>query len=905
MSTRDRIESCPPAGLPETVRIHRSLPVFGMPYKGGYGVYTPGHVLYVPRRQWADFFAVLNADHAGDSTPLEKTASHVLGLAREAEARWQQVSSTPFRPVRLLVYVSNACNARCAYCFSAHETGRSSGSMMTVSLKAVAAAADYIASNCAAAGLPLELLVHGGGEPSVHMPLVEQIGKETRVIAANHGLRCRLYLATNGILEKSRILRLAELFDEFGLSCDGPPDIQDRQRPARHGPSSPAVENTAAVLHGLGKSFSVRTTITPATCERQVEIVLYLAGELDARHVRLEPVYRQNPPLGFTVEDSGWYARHFMEAQAAAGRLGVRLDTTGVRWDCLRSAYCDVGDSTLHLLPDDSLTACFFAVYSSAPANQTVQIGAFDGSRIVIDHGKLDQLRGRHFTVAARCRDCSAVMHCAGDCPDACRLRDERPDAVPGFRCRTNQILMRHQLLDFLEQITGETPAPPPLEIGAAKVLYKECARLPIALSPFQIPRRLFKAIEAVPFTDHQMPRPVWARRGFEHSGAEAWATLNSRLAEPTGRRISVYVHIPFCRTRCPFCDCHATVPAKNGGDAMAVYVIRLIQEIESWCALPGVSQSPVTTVHFGGGTPNHLPAHCMQSIIDALKRGLLTGPQTEWALETTGRLLDNPCLDLIEQWGFHRIHVGVQTMSDSLRKLIGRKETSETIAGRVSEAVRRGMIVSVDLLYGLPGQHADDLCADIEALDSVGIHGVSLYHLNTSSQNLRFTQRHNLFPRSHEQCLTDYVSFQAAWRRLQSLGYAPSFYNHFSKPEDQYLYYLSGRRGEDLLSVGATSDGRFGDYFYKNHGLAAYVKAASAPLIEGGGCFSCEEKTDEQKAAALMTTAPDPALNSNELPRWRKWGLLTSQDPVTLTPEGAWFISQMIEDAAGRPRTS
>jgi coproporphyrinogen III oxidase-like Fe-S oxidoreductase len=155
-------------------------------------------------------------------------------------------------------------------------------------------------------------------------------------------------------------------------------------------------------------------------------------------------------------------------------------------------------------------------------------------------------------------------------------------------------------------------------------------------------------------------PVPVWARRGFTETGEEAWQTVQKELDGCAAeRRYSVYVHIPFCAEKCPFCDCYSFRLKSNHEKQAQAYGAALEQEILIWSQVGSLSGRPVSTVHFGGGTPLYIGEKVLRQIVEAIAGNLHTGQEVEWALETTSSALDEPGQELLEHLGFRRIHVG------------------------------------------------------------------------------------------------------------------------------------------------------------------------------------------------------------------------------------------------------
>ncbi|HWS57401.1 MAG TPA: radical SAM protein, partial [Actinotalea sp.] len=194
----------------------------------------------------------------------------------------------PFAPTCLTLYLNRDCNLHCSYCFSSpvrHDRSRLTG-------EAVTAAARIVAANCASAGVPLTVALHGGGEPTLDPDLVDDLLGRVEAVASESGVPVFRYVATNGVMSRAKASWLAQRVDLVGLSCDGPPDLHDAQRPTWTGrPTSDAVERTARVLREAGTPFHVRATVTPESCTRQEEIAEYLCG-LGAAEIHVEPVYR-------------------------------------------------------------------------------------------------------------------------------------------------------------------------------------------------------------------------------------------------------------------------------------------------------------------------------------------------------------------------------------------------------------------------------------------------------------------------------------------------------------------------------------------------------------------------------------------------------------------------------------
>jgi coproporphyrinogen III oxidase-like Fe-S oxidoreductase len=402
---------------------------------------------------------------------------------------------------------------------------------------------------------------------------------------------------------------------------------------------------------------------------------------------------------------------------------------------------------------------------------------------------------------------------------------------------------------------------------------------------------------------DRHLPLPVWARRSFTDDGRQAWRVLSRMVpALDPVRPFCIYLHIPFCAERCRFCDCYSFRLASHRQQHIENYIRLLDQEMELWSRLGTLARRPVSTVHFGGGTPSYLGVEPFERLARSVREYFATSPETEWALESTTSELTPEMLSRLDALGFTRLHVGVQTLQDGIRHSLNRRAPASLVLDTIASAVARGWIVSVDMIYGLPNQSLDDLLADIQALVAAGVDGFSMYELQLSSRNRRFAQQHGLDRRDRR---VDYLLIQVASRTLISLGYQKTLFNHFAGAEDTNLYFTFPARGEDLLALGTVADGVFCDYHYRHPEYAAYCRdvTGSLPGLQGGLRRNERENRLQPLVTALMAGCVPPSLFSEPearalLPAWQASLLLEADDQkgnLRLTGNGSWFLGNMI----------
>jgi uncharacterized protein len=429
-------------------------PVYRQDQPGRSLFYAPGWLVVVRARRVTDFHSALIANQQCGWPE----AGELYRRAIRARQTWLSQQTNPFAPVCLTLYLNNACNLKCAYCFS----DPSGSNQVRLSLDVVQGAAEIVARNCQAQQCPLTVVFHGGGEPTKDEKLMVQALDYFEQIADRHHLTLFRYLATNGIMPPAKAARLVDRFDLIGLSCDGPEDIQNLQRPLRWAgrrTSAWFVEQTALAVHASGRPLHVRVTVTPATFQRQAEIAEYICTQLIPQEIHIEPVYasgRAGQVGYFSSDQAETYVAAFLQGQDTARRHGIRWLASGSRPGEIHGAYCNIWRSVLNLTPEGTVTACFKASQAQAARRQGVELGAWEAAT---QQFKLDVQRANNLRLALchepkECTTCFNYYHCARQCPHACLLEPDTP--VERFRCRVQAALADRVIQESADRLWGE-----------------------------------------------------------------------------------------------------------------------------------------------------------------------------------------------------------------------------------------------------------------------------------------------------------------------------------------------------------------------------------------------------------------------------------------------------------------
>jgi putative oxygen-independent coproporphyrinogen III oxidase len=202
---------------------------------------------------------------------------------------------------------------------------------------------------------------------------------------------------------------------------------------------------------------------------------------------------------------------------------------------------------------------------------------------------------------------------------------------------------------------------------------------------------------------------------------------LEGRAARPFG----VYVHVPFCATRCGYCDFNTYTATELGGGAdQAAYADTLSHEIALAARVLGEGP-PAQTVFFGGGTPTLLPAADLVKALAAVRDTLGLAAGAEITTEANPESVDEAYLAELRDGGFTRVSFGMQSARPHVLAQLERRHTPGRSAAVVAEARRAGFEhVNLDLIYGTPGESDDDWRASLEAAIGAGPDHVSAYAL-------------------------------------------------------------------------------------------------------------------------------------------------------------------------------
>ncbi|MBI3581055.1 MAG: radical SAM family heme chaperone HemW [Nitrospinae bacterium] len=271
----------------------------------------------------------------------------------------------------------------------------------------------------------------------------------------------------------------------------------------------------------------------------------------------------------------------------------------------------------------------------------------------------------------------------------------------------------------------------------------------------------------------------------------------------------AVYLHVPFCASKCYYCD-FASYEGQNR--LMEPYTNAILSEIASAHAAKGA-----TSVYMGGGTPSMLPADKIAKIMSAVKERFAPAPSAEITIEANPDSTSRADLERYLQIGFNRLSIGVQSFEDSMLEKLGRAHDSKKATAAFEAARKAGFKnVSIDLIYGIPGQSVGDYARDLEAAVLLGPEHISAYQLTVEEETPLWDMVEDgrvVLP-DDETMLT---MFETTISKLRSAGYGHYEVSNFAKPGMECRHNLAYWLGEEFIGLGSGAHSFVGSSRYAN----------------------------------------------------------------------------------------
>jgi len=275
---------------------------------------------------------------------------------------------------------------------------------------------------------------------------------------------------------------------------------------------------------------------------------------------------------------------------------------------------------------------------------------------------------------------------------------------------------------------------------------------------------------------------------------------MNTPLSVP----LSLYIHIPWCVQKCPYCDFNShqirsEIPEKD-------YICALIADLEQDLSL--VWGRRVSSIFIGGGTPSLLSAEGLEELMSAVRARLPLYPDAEITLEANPGSVEQAKFKAFYELGINRLSIGVQSFDDAQLKSLGRIHDANEARAAIKTAQKAGFEnINIDLMFALPEQTLEQAAADVQAAVDFGVNHISYYQL-TLEPNTAFYHKP---PRLPEDDLAWQMQ-QQGHSLLLDKGYSQYEVSAFSLPGKQSRHNLNYWRFGDYLAIGAGAHAKITD---------------------------------------------------------------------------------------------
>ena len=280
-------------------------------------------------------------------------------------------------------------------------------------------------------------------------------------------------------------------------------------------------------------------------------------------------------------------------------------------------------------------------------------------------------------------------------------------------------------------------------------------------------------------------------------------------------KKIGLYIHIPFCKSKCPYCDFFSI---KMNDEEMNRYVDKVIERFDKYCN----DDIVLDTVYFGGGTPSTLGTERIAKILNTINDKFTVDENAEITMEmnpTSKELID---FTVLKECGLNRLSIGMQSAVESEMKLLGRTHSQEDVINTVNQAKKSGIDnISLDLIIGVPTQTKESLKYSMDLCKSLNVKHISAYILKIEEGTKFYTIKDSLnMPSDDEQAeMYMYVS-----EYLESIGYSQYEISNYSLEGFESRHNTKYWRCEEYIGIGPSAHSFYnGERFYYNRSFEEF----------------------------------------------------------------------------------
>jgi putative oxygen-independent coproporphyrinogen III oxidase len=325
---------------------------------------------------------------------------------------------------------------------------------------------------------------------------------------------------------------------------------------------------------------------------------------------------------------------------------------------------------------------------------------------------------------------------------------------------------------------------------------------------------------------------------------------------------LSLYVHIPYCHAKCPYCDFNSYAAAAW---PEADYVRALIRELERRADEAPFRAAPLGTIFFGGGTPSLFAPESIGAVLEAAARRFGIDADAEITLEANPGTVDLAKLAGLRAAGVNRISFGAQSFNEATLKFLGRIHNADETREAARMAHRAGFErLNLDLIFAVPGQTVAQVTRDIAEAAALEPDHISAYNLTFEEGTAFFTdmKRGRIRPLANDEQAAQYA---AAREELPRRGYAMYEISNYARPGCEARHNLTYWRARPYLGIGAgahsfalgAGDGggssrAYGRRWWNERIPARYIERALAAGSAEAGAETIDERTGRSEFVFL-----------------------------------------------------
>jgi oxygen-independent coproporphyrinogen-3 oxidase len=327
---------------------------------------------------------------------------------------------------------------------------------------------------------------------------------------------------------------------------------------------------------------------------------------------------------------------------------------------------------------------------------------------------------------------------------------------------------------------------------------------------------------------------------------------------DAASRHLGIYVHVPFCRVRCGYCDFNTYTSEELRGAKRSDYAGQAIEEValaSHVLEASGLPERPATTVFFGGGTPTLLPVTDLAEMLAAIVVAWGLAPGAEVTTEANPDSVDRDYLFALKAAGFTRVSFGMQSAVPHVLATLERTHDPARIPLVVAWAREAGLQVSLDLIYGTPGESLDDWNASIDAVLAENPDHISAYALiiEDGTKLARQIRRGGVAAPSDDLQADMYEVLDA---KLAAAGYSWYEVSNWARTsENRSRHNLAYWQGHDWWGIGPGAHSHVGGVRWWNvKHPAAYADRILAGLSPAAGRETLDAETRRVERVLLLT---------------------------------------------------